>query len=506
MKRKLISLLLTAALCAALAAPAAALTSADIAGGSPSGIAEDNGALLITDTFNKVVWRVEGEAVSRFAGQINVTGLDGEPVGRYQDGDLASAMFMEPWAIVPFLEGWAVSDAAANVIRYIGDSSVRTAAGSGKPGNADGSGTRASFDRPTGLAAAPDGSLYIADTGSGSIRRLDTKGNVTTVLTGLCDPTGLCWADGALYVAETGRSRILRITDGKMQVLAGDSIALGDGEYEGGYVDGPVEKARFDHPQGIAVGEDGTVYIADTGNHAVRRLANGRVTTMACDKLTPQAPVQPRGVLVREDTLVAADTYAQTLLTLSTAPVSYGDVAQDAWYAQAVCQATERGLTGGTGDGNFSPEAPVTRAMFAVMLSRLHQGTDGGVVIDGAASFSDVPDDAWYAAAVRWAADEQIILGDNGSFYPSAGITREDLAALLYRYAGAAGFDTSARADLSRFSDADQVSDYARDAVSWAVAVGVFVGGSNDTLAPRETATRAQAAKMLVTFMDVLDI
>ena len=223
MKRKLVSLLLTAALCAALAVPAAALTSADFSGGSPSGIAADGEALLITDTFNKVVWRLDGEAVSRFAGQVSVPGLDGEPVGNYQDGALDTALFMEPWAVAPFLEGWAVSDAAANVIRYIDGSGVRTAAGSGKAGTADGTGTQASFHRPTGLAAGPDGELYIADTGSGSIRKLDTKGRVTTVLTGLADPTGLCWADGALYVAETGRSRILRVTGGRMEVLAGES-------------------------------------------------------------------------------------------------------------------------------------------------------------------------------------------------------------------------------------------------------------------------------------------
>ena len=169
-------------------------------------------------------------------------------------------------------------------------------------------------------------------------------------------------------------------------------------------------------------------------------------------------------------------------------------------------QATERGLTGGTGNGNFTPNAPVTRAMFVVMLSRLHQGTDGSAVIDGEASFSDVPADAWYAAAARWAADGQIVLGDNGSFRPSAGITREALATLLFRYAVSMGYDTSARADLSVFSDADKVSAYAADAMRWAVAVGVLGGKADGTLAPRGTATRAQTAKMLVSFMDAMGI
>ena len=335
---------------------------------------------------------------------------------------------------------------------------------------------------------------------------MDAKGKVTTILTGLSDPTGLCWADGSLYVAETGRSRILRVTNGRMEVLAGESTSLGGGEYEGGYTDGPAAKARFDHPQGVAVGEDGTVYIADTGNHAVRRLANGRVTTMASAKQTPEAPVQPRGMLVQGNTLVVTDLFAQNLLTLSTVPVSYRDVPAGAWCEDAVRQATERGLTSGTGNGYFTPNAPVTRAMFVVMLSRLHQGTDGGTVIDGVSAFADVPADAWYDSAARWAADQQIVLGDNGSFRPSAGITREALAALLYRYAGSVGLDTSARADLSRFPDASGVSAYAADAMSWAVAEGILGGRTDGTLAPKGTATRAQTAKMLVSFMDAFGI
>ena len=504
MKRKFFTLLLAAVM--VLTVAASALTPTAFSGGALSGIVQDGDALLITDTFNKVVWRVEDGEVSHFAGQISVPGLDGEPVGKYDDGTLSTALFMEPWAIVPFLDGWAVSDAAANVIRYIDGSGVRTAAGSGKTGKADGVAERVSFDRPTGLATDDDGVLYIADTGNGSIRKMDTKGKVTTILSGLSDPTGLCWANGSLYVAETGRSRILRVTGSRMEVLAGESTALGGGEYEGGYVDGPAAKARFDHPQGVAVGDDGTVYIADTGNHAVRRLAEGRVTTMASDKQTPEAPVQPRGMLLQGNTLVVTDLFAQNLLTLSTAPVRYRDVPAGAWCEDAVRQATERRLTSGTGNGYFTPNAPVTRAMFVVMLSRLHQGTDGGTVIDGSTTFADVPADAWYASAARWAADQQIVLGDNGCFRPSSGITREAMAALLYRYAAFMGFDTSARADLSRFSDASGVSDYAADAMSWAVAEGIIGGKTDGTLAPKGTATRAQTAKMLVSFMDAFGI
>ena len=154
---KLLAVLLAAAL--VLSTPVMALSPKDFSGGSLSGVAADGDALLVTDTFNKVVWRVEGETVTRSAGQIAPAGLNGEPVGGYDDGTLDTALFMEPWAIVPFLDGFAVSDAAANVIRYIGDDGVYTAAGSRKAGSANGGGEEASFDLPTGLAVDERGAL-----------------------------------------------------------------------------------------------------------------------------------------------------------------------------------------------------------------------------------------------------------------------------------------------------------------------------------------------------------
>ena len=89
---------------------------------------------------------------------------------------------------------------------------------------------------------------------------------------------------------------------------------------------------------------------------------------------------------------------------------------------------------------------------------------------------------------------------------PAGQASPEALAALLYRYAASMGYDTSARADLSRFSDAANVSAYAADAISWAVAAGIINGKSNGTLAPLGTATRAETAKMLVSFMDAMGI
>ena len=100
MKRKITALVLAVALM--LTVSAGALTPADFSGGALSGIAADGDTLLVTDAFNKVVWRVKGDTVTRAAGSIGLLGLNGEPIGKYQDGALEDARFLEPWAIAPF--------------------------------------------------------------------------------------------------------------------------------------------------------------------------------------------------------------------------------------------------------------------------------------------------------------------------------------------------------------------------------------------------------------------
>ena len=194
------------------------------------------------------------------------------------------------------------------------------------------------------------------------------------------------------------------------------------------------------------------------------------------------------------------------LLPCMTAPAAaagFSDVPASHWAAASIQRCVELGFFQGESATRFGLGHPMTRASFAVVLSRFF-----GWKAEKAAEsvYNDVPAGAWYAAAARWAADGQIVLGDNGSFRPSSGITREALATLLYRYAASMGYDTSVRADLSRFSDAANVSAYAADAISWAVAAGIINGKSNGTLAPLGTATRAETAKMLVSFMDAMGI
>ncbi len=464
----------------------------------------EDGTVLASDAWSKVVWDLTGKSPERYAGRVSVADLSGEPMGRYYDAqDRMQAFFKEPAAIIPYMDGYAVADAGANVIRYVTDSGVQTIAGSGTEGKADDLGVAARFSRPSGLAADNQGNLYVADTGNGCIRTVSRVGFVGTYVSGLSDPMGLCWADGSLYVAESGRNRILKITAGKTEVLAGLAIpAEEDGVYYGGLADGPAARAEFDHPEGVTVGKDGTVYIADTMNHAIRMLKNGRVYTLARSKDLLNAPVQPHALAVSGDMLLVA--CRNSLLRLSLAEKVFEDVSPEDWCAEYAAEAALRGLVKGVTETAFAPKLATTRAQFVTLLSRLHTGVDGTEVIDGETALEDVEQDAWYAAAARWAVDKGIVLGMDGRFMAGDPLTREQAAVMLRRYAAFIGLDDGAveEADLSAFTDGEEVSDWAAGAVRWAVALGILKG-EEGALRPGAQITREQIAAVLLRFMDV---
>ena len=178
-------------------------------------------------------------------------------------------------------------------------------------------------------------------------------------------------------------------------------------------------------------------------------------------------------------------------------PPHFDDVAPDAWYAVPVNYAAVNGLMGGTSDHIFEPESPMTRAMLVTVLWRYE-----GQPMEGTNSFNDVPGDQWYTDAVLWAAHNGIVNGTgNGKFEPDGNITREQMAAILYRYADGKGIDITARADLSGFPDAGQVSaSWALEPMQWAVAEKL-IGGSDGYLLPQGNATRAQVATILMRFI-----
>ena len=179
----------------------------------------------------------------------------------------------------------------------------------------------------------------------------------------------------------------------------------------------------------------------------------------------------------------------------------FTDVVSGSWYYDSVAYVYEQGLMGGTGEGRFSPDLTTSRAMIVTILYRL----EGSPAVTGSASFADVASGQWYSDGVAWASANGIVTGySNGSFGPDDTITREQMAAILYRYARYKGYDLSAQADLDGYSDAAQVSAYAADAMEWAVGSGLITGTSGTTLSPAGSATRAQAAVILARFCQTL--
>ncbi len=171
---------------------------------------------------------------------------------------------------------------------------------------------------------------------------------------------------------------------------------------------------------------------------------------------------------------------------------AFDDVPEDNWAAQAVAFASGHELFQGTGGGKFSPEEPMSRGMLAVVLHNLERNP---AAVGG--SFDDVNHQQWYGEAVTWAAEQGIVTGyGDGKFGPNDRITREQLAVILWRYAG----QPTASQDLP-FSDAEQASSWALAALGWATEQGILHGKNGGILDPGGFATRAETAQMLMQFL-----
>ena len=174
------------------------------------------------------------------------------------------------------------------------------------------------------------------------------------------------------------------------------------------------------------------------------------------------------------------------------------DVPADAWYQEAVAYAADKGLMNGVSATQFAPDALLTRAMAAQILHRA-----AGEPASAANAFDDVAADQWYAAAVNWAAEAGIVSGyGDGRFGPDDNVTREQLAVILYNFAKRQNMDVAAGGGLSAFADAASVSDWAEEAMIWAVGKGLISGKEGSILDPVGSATRAEVATILMRFCE----
>ena len=191
------------------------------------------------------------------------------------------------------------------------------------------------------------------------------------------------------------------------------------------------------------------------------------------------------------------DVTVRVYFTNGAATLPFTDVNTGDWFFDYVAYVYANGLMDGTSATTFEPNGTMTRAMLVTILWRM----EGEPVVNYLLPFTDVDGVAWYAEAVRWASSEGIVEGvSDTSFAPNAEITREQLAAILWRYAG----EPATAANLAGYADGASVSAYAVDAMRWCVEHGIITGTTAATLEPQGTATRAQAAAMLMRFAENL--
>ena len=178
-------------------------------------------------------------------------------------------------------------------------------------------------------------------------------------------------------------------------------------------------------------------------------------------------------------------------------PFPFDDVSEDDWYYDSVYYVYAYGLMNGTAEATFNPDGATTRGMLVTILYRMEGSPQGG----GWSPFTDVDSELYYAQPIAWAAWNGIVKGiTETTFSPDAPVTRQQMAAILYRYAAWKKWDVSQQGNLFQFTDWAQVQEYARTPLAWASAAGLIQGKENNILDPAGTATRAQVATLLQRF------
>ena len=242
---------------------------------------------------------------------------------------------------------------------------------------------------------------------------------------------------------------------------------------------------------------DGTVKLGETEIPDAK--FDGETVAFQTDEegtyvIESKTPVQPKP----DDAVtgIISSIVASGALQPGASASQFTDLTSGSWYYGGVRYALENGLMTGTSARTFAPDRPVTRAMLVTILWRLAGEPYGRV-----SPFEDVLPGSWYAQAVSWAYDKGIVTGVTAtSFQPGAPVTREQLCAILCRYAALTGKNTAASASLDAFTDRAQVSAYAEASARWALQAGLLTGVGDGRLAPRSGATRAQLAVLLQRF------
>ena len=241
-----------------------------------------------------------------------------------------------------------------------------------------------------------------------------------------------------------------------------------------------------------------------TVGYADAAAVNGLVAELTF-RYEPAAVRQTTSLIleVRQDGAEFPGTSQTLELTIPALPIAFEDVKPGVWYYDAVEEMAQRGLMIGVSQTRFAPQVNLTRGQLATILYRI----EGSPTVSGMSHpFTDVAEDQFYSDAVTWASENGIVQGVTRTrFMPNAAVTREQMAVLLYRYAGYKGCDTAQADDLTRFPDREKISEFAGEAMAWAVGAGLIQGsadGGSLWLKPLSGATRAQTATVLLRFLE----
>ncbi len=441
--------------------------------GALSGITLDkDGYIVVTDVFENVVRKIKNGEDTIIAGRITSKGEDGIPVGGYKDDTSLKALFSSPWGIIPFSDGWVVSDSDNHVIRYISNGKVYS--------------SENEFETPTGLAVDDKGNIYVSDTGKNVIYCLDKDDNISVWAEGFNEPTGLFFKDGIMYVADSGNHRICMIKNGEMLVVSGGKE---------GFSNGKAENAEFSSPQGIAVDDNNVIYVADTGNGAIRKISEGIVTTLVESSDSKTWPVSPRGIAIDKNKVFVSDVFAGIIFSLDTKTKVFSDVPESNVYFEAIKNMCGFNVMEGYDDGKFHPDDKITREMMAVSMCNMKKMYDCSLIISGSHDFKDIDKDSPYFSHIGEAFEDGWIKGTgDGNFLPDDNITRQEAITMIYRFINEKTTDYN---NYAVYKDKGDVADWAADAIDWAVAKKIMSFDENGCINPKEEITRGQAADML---------
>ncbi len=180
--------------------------------------------------------------------------------------------------------------------------------------------------------------------------------------------------------------------------------------------------------------------------------------------------------------------------------VSFKDIPNNAWYLADVGFVVARSLFSGISDTSFAPQQTMTRGMLVTVLGRLH-----GAKTDGSSSFADVDTKAYYAPYIAWAYDNKLVSGTgNGKFEPDTPVTREQLAAIVAKYADYAGYKLGSSSTAESFKDQSDISDWAVSAINQLKNANIYTGLPEGIFAPKASVTRAQVANAISRFLNYI--